>query len=371
MSSLLARLPIFLPATLVFLVAAEIAADARGGDAPTAVREGEPLSSRFLREAPLAWAEYEKFLGRLQGRLTARLVVSDGEKLHVAFEIKQNEQCQLCTTQRKSWPTNDKPTLGEVFTWNPDYAFTLQRPAESNPWFISRVALASEPPPPALVEGAKPRRAFQAVKDEVQDRFRASRFLLMLHGGVSLSQLTQMPSFRVVSASQVVDDGVPAIQIQFDNPHPLEQPPFVPIQRGTMTLDPQASWCLRSADMEYLYASGPKRVRVRTAYKTAGSPLPLPVSAVTTGEPTGSSAGAAGSYRHEFQAELHEPQQLPANDAFTLTAFGFREPEQLRTGGSWLFLWLGAIGLVCVIAGLWLRRRLRAGAALPPVRAPR
>jgi len=74
----------------------------------------------------------------------------------------------------------------------------------------------------------------------------------------ALPDLVRQPTFRVVQASTVQGDGTELIQIDFDNLHPLNSTGtrFCPTQGGSLLLDPNRLWTLRSCTLRNKYSDG-------------------------------------------------------------------------------------------------------------------
>ena len=182
--------------------------------------------------------------------------------------------------------------------------------------------------------------------------------LLHLTGGAFLDELVDHPSFRALNASSIVDQKAPLVEVVFECLHPWEAKPFVPIQKGSVRLDPAQSWCVRSADLECRYSTGPATSRVRHEYRVAEDGIPVPIKVTDHTQLIVEEQG-----KRERSATVREatfgftrPRQLPDDSEFTLSSFGFPEPKPDR---RLLYLLMFA-GIALVVAGVVIRRKLAA-----------
>jgi hypothetical protein len=267
--------------------------------------------------------------------------------LRFVTRVKQNERATLAVMQSHAYTDlPQRATVGEVTVSNPLYTFSLRRSREGSPWVITDVA---------------PRRAGQAPDafSDAEAIRRTTAAVLTLTNGKSLEELLGQPNFRLLDAAETLHDGTPAVSVRFENLHELElgDEAFFPIQAGTIILDPKQSWCVRSAELDCLYGDGRATEQIEWRYRPSADGLPLPVSyrneTVRVDE-----AGRAWRTSVNQRFEFTVAEELPDDSAFTLTAFGFPEPE-FAAKGSNLYLWLGATGVLCLITAIALRRLLR------------
>src|SRR5262249_45691556 len=133
---------------------------------------------------------------------------------------------------------------------------------------------------------------------------------------------------------------------------------------GILLLDPDRFWCRRSADYTVTFTSDPNfkrgtaKLHALVIRETLGS---LPIPQLCRNEREFFADGndkVKMSFRAEF--DLHLPSSLPKDEEFTLTAFGLPEPAGLewKRPTPW-YLWLGLVGIICLVSGVAVRRLKR------------
>lgn len=315
---------IMLGLAIMFLFAAGIVAQEEAG-----------LKDRFLKEAPSAWRDYESFAKRLQGRVVTKSTIR-GKTREVQGEIKQNANCQMYVYQPVA---TGGEMIGELTAFNRQYGFSLSRRSQESPWTVSGIVMNSP--------GQKSR-----PYSDTQDRARRVLDLVILER-TKLIDLFEKPTIRILGVKPITRDGRNCVEIRFDNTHPVSEEPFVPEQRGTIILDPSRSWCLCSAELQcgYLGDNGTEEIQVNitTAMRDGKSGHPIPVQRLFKNP----------NAQILFEHQLEEPERLPPDDAFTLSAFGLPEPLGVTKPRPW-YLWLSLAGMLCLIGGgilYWLKRR--------------
>ncbi|MBI3463767.1 MAG: hypothetical protein HY000_12025 [Planctomycetes bacterium] len=298
-----------------------------------------------MSEAPQRWQEYRHFSNRLQGDATWKLTVNGALRLHTSYQVKQNDSGKLVVTQNSAYEDSKSlETQGEVLAFNSLYSFSLQRHSETSPWFITGVVKRGE-----------------NARDRAPGYSEAIRWIsgasLGLTNAKALDQLLKQPAFKVVAISEIIDGAAAAVRVEFDNGHHWDEGEFFPIQKGVLILDPQHFWCLRSAKLECIYSTGALVSRVNATYDVRGKGLPIPKKVVDDATSEVEGQGTVRSVS-EITYSFVNPTTLPDDGEFTLSAFGFPEPEFAATG-SQLYLWIGAVGVLCVVTAIVLRSLLR------------
>jgi hypothetical protein len=304
----------------------------------------DDLTQRFETEAPRAWARYRTFADRLQGSYTMEFS-RDGQLVNrMVTQVKQNERSRLVIYQHEV--NADAPRIaqsGIVAVHNPLYSFSLRRSGPTSPWAIVDINDRRESELPNPIQDAANRNIMGAV--------------LTLAHAKSLEELLAQPAFRLLGVAESVHDGTPAVSLKFANVHELNDKPFFPVQGGTIVLDPSQSWCVRSAELDCLYANARARERVEHRYRPSAEGFPMPLSKTIARESVDETGQVMrGTLVNRF--EFAVVQELPDDSEFTLSAFGFPEPD-FAAKGSNLYLWLGAAGMVCLITAIVLRKLLR------------
>jgi hypothetical protein len=159
----------------------------------------------------------------------------------------------------------------------------------------------------------------------------------------TLADLVQRSTFRIVR-SQEREGGL--LEVEFDNPHPIPKNSLDPVLGGTVVLDPDHSWCVRSSDVHCEDAGGKFFVRWKLTYSEPMEKFPilLRVEVDWTYPP-----GAERTILHEDKDyALREARAVPPVEEFTLSAFGMPEPP----GITWkkptpVYTWVIAAAALC------------------------
>jgi len=308
-----------------------------------AALSSEQVKERFLNEAPKTWAEYRVLASRFQGNVT-EVFKKNGEVVNEkSTEVKQNGKCRMvinCFARKDS-----KAFSGvEVYAQNASYAFSLKKERPERAWVLTAMGFKGDGEPLVVVEHLD--WAFEVLGSPV-----------MLYSE-SLAELVKQPSFRIVKAEELKEHGRSLVRISFDNRHSSEANPFFPIQSGSVTLDPQWCWCVRDGTILNRYAQGESRAQVSVTAISAPGRIGTPIPKRAVAETEALYKPMKGSLLTDFA--LSVPVSLPPDSDFTLSAFGFPEPTPQRAG-SRLYIWLFVGGIVCLIAGIGIRRFRRIG----------
>jgi hypothetical protein len=315
-------------------------------------QDGDELKNRFMSEGPQGWRQYGDFASRLQGSARSKMIDAEGNTYYAHFDkIKQNANCKLAVRQF-SGADGARQGKGEGFVWgyNTLYAFHLTRKTETAEWVIADLRIKDgEADLKSIV--AKASSACRGVAD-----------LISVGTHTTLQQLIERPGFRIKSAKKIVHLNSDAVSIEFENPHSLDQKPFDPIQGGVLILDPNHCWCLRRYETSTLYEGSEGGTRVgETTYRLSKSNIPIPVQIKEKSE--SSEQGKIFVDMRQSDYELHEPERLPSDEEFTVSAFGFPEPPGMpSSGGTSWFAWLTGAGILCLAtaAVVWRYKSRRA-----------
>jgi hypothetical protein len=312
----------------------------------------------FLKQAPPAWQQYKTFAETLSGTVRTRRTAGDKLIAYSVMECKSSGANRLAKVQGARSETlqdvSGKPFEEKVYGRNRAYSFHLRREQDGKQW--------------VLVDLDIPRKGPKTALDAAFDNVALLKREAVCVGSYDLSDLIQLPTFRVIEITPIRANGQALVKLVFDNPHKVEvkgSQRFCPVQSGTLVLDPARDWCLRSyrvglagsdaesviaAEFEYdLSAAGhpvPKRCKksqVIQRWLYADVPDDVPKEFTT-----------------EIEYELHANRTWPDED-FTLSAFGFPEPPDVdwRPPTPW-YVWAMVAALVLLTAGgvfAWLKRR--------------
>jgi hypothetical protein len=287
--------------------------------------------SALLIAARSQWQKYRQFLGSAQGTVTYRFLTDGTPYLESRHDFKQNANCTLMVVERRQQMLpNQQATIGLICA-NAQYAFSLARSTKEKPWYVTGCVPADDPS--------------SALIHETRDVRGAPTLLLKLVAGWSLEDLVSHPKFQITGDRKVTLDGVSLVELNFDVTHPWDQ-------------DPAQSWCLRSATLQCVYRTGPLCTDLQAEYRATPEGFPIPVSVVHETQETESVGTSSKRRTMSVTADLEVPRVLPGDDEFRLSAFGFPEPD-FAARGSKFYLWLAALGIVCLTSAILLRRLLR------------
>ncbi len=317
-------------ALLVFLVPVSLRAD-----------KAETWKERFLTDAPRAWEEYRAFTDRLQGTVEVTIVNTGAVSTHSRLEFKRNLHCKMALVQ-SLLPGQPR---GELHAFNPLYGFALTRRTGDAPWVLGDLQMG-------------------VFKSPFTDDWRVLRSCIVA-SGVELSELVNLPIFRVLRAGAVQQDGRELCRIDFET---QGQPPGGNDPRGTLWLDPQRCWTLRHCTL-HRHHPGSVESTVDREVRATSAKYPIPVRCEEkTHILYPQSGNKDGEWVDEFN--LREVSPLPGDEEFTLSAFGLPEPMGVKPperSRAWLWLLVAAAGLAALaVLFAGLKRRAAARTKAPP-----
>jgi hypothetical protein len=298
------------------------------------------LRERFLSEAPLRWEEYSQRIKNVQGSFSFKYFYALGDlRGETSFQFKMNPKAMLINISRESATAGKLDKMIAVFGANPSYAFGLQRKDTASPWIVTQLV--------DVRNGSLP----SGIPPYFEDYQRGINDLMRLFTE-TLPEVTRNPQFHLLRCRKVFRGDEELVEVLFDYSHDPGQTGN-PIQRGTLLLDAQRFWSLRSYEAESKGAdfTGTIKHEVLELGQTEQS-LPVPKRAVELGESV-DKAGNRNKREFHFSYDLHEPRRLPSDEEFTLSAFGLPEPG----GGQWpkrsipIFVWVALAGAICLVVG--------------------
>ena len=338
--------------SLIILVAA-IFVLAAGTPVVGRAQDANALKKHFLNEAPPAWGAYREVLSRLQGKFSYKSVYKGKVNYYATSVIKQNNNCKLLLRQFEALddtPDSSAATKGFVLAFNSNYDFRLRRKTKDISWAIADLDIDKRAKSP------------DSLMEEVNSATKSIQALIRI-GATDLTDLIQQSSFRIIHAKKVDYLGREAVSVEFDNKHATNSPgPFIPIQSGTMILDPERSWCLRSCNIITKYGNGDGKSHFEYKFRDSKSKHPIPVEIIETSEIKDTETGELKPGSSEMKFELAEVSQLPDDREFTMTAFRLLEPmgaPPVASGTRWhIWLSLAAAGSLCLaLLCVAIRRR--------------
>jgi hypothetical protein len=316
--------------------------------------DSDDLKRRFLTDAPVQWARYRQWTATLQGTIIERWQRAGWPDQSQELHIRCNGACAL--VRRLSRDT-DKSDM--VLGRNSHYEFSLIRNFFNDSWMVNGAPLEGVPLRDCFFAGAMP-----GMLDQ--------RSILVRLDNLNLARLVTLPGFRVLRADSVDRPGARLVRIDFDvQSHPAmltrrvtPEPARTRIRGGTLQLDPDRCWCLRSADLRTSEVNAANNVRQFFEFTDTWGHYPLP-RRVTTDEETETGTGTRQTIHQLVDFDLSAPWWAPDETEFTLSAYGFEEPpgapppgisrNRLQAAAA------GAIAVATILAirrlrGRWIRR---------------
>ncbi len=311
------------------------------------------LKARFLKEAPQAWAEYSELTRKLQGSIKLQFSSSFTNAVgQNEYELKANENGKLISVimERSSNGKRDYLTW-ELFGYNPTYSFAMRKNSPTSAW-LTREIYPNHP----TKEPAHIRKHFEAFAVV------AAALVHMRHD--KLTDIVRLPEFHVIHIRPMEDSGEQLIEVAFVCQHTVSEgsdKPLIQVQEGTLVLDPKRHWCLRSYDARTDIPNSRGTLKFRVLESgTTETGLLIPKKTVDEAEYVFDQG--KNVQVHRFEYALTDPPELPCDDEFTLTAFGFSEPtleaaQRSHWYGNWRFI--AAIGAVASLALVIASQRWR------------
>jgi hypothetical protein len=305
----------------------------------TLLASDSELSERFRMEAPKKWEEYETFTKSLNGSQAIH-IEADGEKGNgTLLTYKSNPSCGLVHAK---FPGGQKPEA--VMAFNSQYSFALQQRGAS--WILSQLHVDSA--------------VYPEIGFEIRTTADGTAILISPHY-IRLNKLITQPNFKVVSATATKAGDKDLVEVVFDNTHAFVQGAFFPIQKGRLTLDPEQSWCVHSAELLAVYGNGEIRIAIGTKYSDGvrGFPVPQRYEEIRSAIVSLEGRILRKGERHLREFHYSVPDEYPPTAEFTLTAFGLPEPHGVdwRRPTPW-YVWLMGAGFAGIIIA-WLFTRLK------------
>jgi hypothetical protein len=256
------------------------------------------------------------------------------------------ESIIVSVTKDRHKEGKSSPSVLTVFGLNPNYGFVLRRRDITSAWTITQLVPFSN-----KQFRAEFRKENVFYEDEVEA---FTTTLVQLHGEL-LSEMVNKEHFRVVNCRKVSGAGEELVEVTFDNSHEVKPGSSV-IQSGSMLLDPQRFWSLRSykARTQSIHSRGHMEGEI-LELRTTGEGFPVPVRAVKESEVVFDADGNKNKQQWTFELDLNVPRRSPSDEEFTLSAFGLPEPAGFGRRPSARYLWLALAGIVCIIVAAYLR----------------
>lgn len=279
-------------------------------------RAGQAEVARFWREYPVASERLEERLGRMKGSCRIR------------FQAGPKAKPQLKDAKFAADGGSIKVELLEdrrgslVYCVGSGSGFILGRGAKSTSYSI---------------RGLDDRR----IRAEFASEFGRFLHAPFSNNGMSLSKITKLPSFHLVSVEPITGDGAGLLVLRYElGPKPAD--------RETLILDPDHGWILRSGKSELGRFPG-ATLEFKADYDFGSPQFPVPRS-VEFVELSRAKA------KCDFQDIAFEP--TPPS-AFTLASYGLADFGGTFSGKSspnGTALWLAGLAGAGIILALGLKR---------------
>ena len=297
----------------------------------------QELGAALLSEAPDALAEYENRFTFVQG-LVRFSRTNRGNWQEGTTVLERNNDCTLKEIVEvkceQGSPTEKIPLMLTVT--NARYGFLLERPQSGGPWALKHVAK------PGIGED------FGVYFDTAHNQVNPS--YLMRN---RLSEVIRDPGFKLRS---IVEDSEGNCRCEFQiDAATTRLAATTRIVSGTVVLDPRHMWCLVSGDLE-MYLSEGRLGRATCSFEYAAGSTDARFSVPRkTQRDIYINNEIVDSMT--LTLELAIPEPLPDDSRFTLTAFGFPEPdwaEPPQTTSWTISLVIAAAGVALVVIGAFI-----------------
>lgn len=316
------------------------------------------LKDRFHQEAPMRWREYSQKAEMLQGKYSFQMSQTlDNLKAQQSYDIKRNGERKLIIEERVSEREGKTRKICEARGVNPYYAFTLERftlgrAQPSDLWALKELVDYKNQTQLEKIDPKKSTSLYDSDKVIVNSLVRVRNELLV--------DLVRNVRFQLIACRPLLEGAGELVEVTFDIAHETT-PGENPIQSGILILDPQRFWCIRSYSFRAKYYNGRTQKasdqgvsKFRfTELNEAEGGLPIPKRALLETESIFAD-GTQNKQHWTFEYDLQLPKKLPAEEEFTLSAFGLPEPSGFDRPTRW-YLWLGLTGIGCLVLAVYLK----------------
>lgn len=302
----------------------------------------EEFRSRFDRTDPVTYTS----------SLTVHRRNEPGRLLGSAESvIKRSGENLLVKTENKS-----TSGLGTCFCINSKYCFELSKKRPSDAWNLSKLVVDPGPDFDSTKHGfSQPYSKTAGRTDRAATDIRG-----MAQTKIEPDRIESLPGFTFESTEQ----GGPAgefVSLRFSFSadkisYPNTAKPVSGVIQTTLTLDKTSGHLPTRLHQRTSHGDMEMVVDVRREYVLeAGMPVRM-----TTNQVTKALKGSKVVHNVEaIEKHIYNYESIPVSD-FTLSAFGFPEPH----GVAWerrtpVYVWLIAVGVVCVAAFVVMRVRVR------------
>lgn len=316
------------------------------------------LKKNFFIESVKGWEKYHENVKRLQGKgLDTAFVLSPTKRevLKVSYEFKQANGCVLMMGQGIKVEGASDAKKGEIHVINPKYRFKLIRNKPSSHWAIFEVSHDSYQDPP-------PNRPDLDTNMAVKGTFLAP---------ISINCNPKEDWFNMVSSPNFHLKGITAnkngdgfVNVDFEMEwFPTKEYP-IRVKSGRVWFDPDHLWVMKKCEYKLEWYGGEtktvgfSRNCTKTFYyRYDSNNFPIINKIIYR------SIDAKGKPDYEEHYDYNLIFEDVPESAFTLSAFGFPEPNWESPRQTPWYLYAGLGGIVCIVIGLifrmWANRRTK------------
>ena len=221
---------------------------------------------------------------------------------------------------------------------NSQYSFQLARDAEAKPWLIQELKRKSGPEP--VHHSALMGLSLDRPQREVPT-------------------LVRSPFFKLTDLASNRENGEDLVRMTFSYSPQDKDKDW--LRGGWVLLDPKHNWIVKKSQLGLEYEGQQIDYRVQYDYKEGSNHRPI-ITRSLIKSTTKEKDPPLYAYEIATDFDLHEQEVVPEKE-FMLSAFGLPEPPGEGRTTQW-YLWLGGLGLGCLVLGAivaHLRRRASAG----------
>lgn len=306
-------------------------------------------AEKILADAVSTWPSYVEKLSNLDGACTTTITTDNLLLKRFTVQFRTGRQSGLTISTRESRRVANEPfqSRGSVIGANSRYAFQLERPpgGVEGVWLLRSLNPGGYDPVEFEKQSRLASEAYQGIPVSIENR--------------KLADLVMEPTFKVLGVESVPRDSTtPAVRLVFDNTHP-PSPRYagVPIQRGSVDLDPQRDWVVIGYSV--IWHDGDAVIGTNE-YGEAIAGIAPPVRSRSVGDfvgPTGKKSKSIVERTFSFQT----PSERLTEEQASLPAFGLEEPAQLapkKWYARWQVVLAVVVSLILITIGAVLRRRV-------------
>jgi hypothetical protein len=252
----------------------------------------------------------------------------------------------------------------ECFCTNVRYAFELRKDKTNRPWYLKTIHPSLNSP------GA--RRFLSSnlgLSEEGDAAVHQGPFLLYNR---SVRSLSKEKDFELVKCCRVMAGQTELVKIEFRFRNHESGVGLYRFEKGWFVLNPAKRWSVVRFEGSCVFPGGSPKAFVRGAheYEAEANGFPVVKTSLINVDLSGNRQPLTFNEKIEYIIDKREP----AEEEFTLSAFGFNEPRNVPRSRSFAFLGFIATAMAILVVGWYFRRRMllrRAKAANAAQKGPK